>query len=53
MRLFTQPARTFGPCVVQHKFESYHWLYWVGPALGALVASGFYHLIVRLVHTLG
>ncbi|BGO90161.1 hypothetical protein NBRC10512_002554 [Rhodotorula toruloides] len=42
------PARTFGPCVVQHKFESYHWLYWVGPALGALVASGFYHLIKYL-----
>ncbi|BGP30654.1 hypothetical protein JCM10296v2_002411 [Rhodotorula toruloides] len=42
------PARTFGPCVVQHSFESYHWLYWVGPALGALVASGFYHLIKHL-----
>lgn len=22
------PARSFGPCVVQHEFSGYHWIYW-------------------------
>lgn len=39
------PARSFGPCVVLHRFESYHWIYWVGPGLGSVLAAGFYHLI--------
>lgn len=39
------PARTFGPCVVLHSFPSYHWIYWVGPGIGGVVAAGFYHLI--------
>jgi len=39
------PARSFGPAVVTHKFEKYHWIYWVGPILGALVAAGFYKFI--------
>lgn len=39
------PARTFGPCVVLHLFPGYHWIYWVGPALGSVIAAGFYHLI--------
>ncbi|MCJ1474562.1 hypothetical protein MMC13_003221 [Lambiella insularis] len=39
------PARSFGPCVALHSFGSYHWIYWVGPILGSLVASGFYKLI--------
>ncbi|RYP87424.1 hypothetical protein DL769_000520 [Monosporascus sp. CRB-8-3] len=42
------PARSFGPCVVTGKFDHYHWIYWVGPILGALVASGFYVLIKTL-----
>lgn len=38
------PARSFGPaCVVG--FTSYHWIYWLGPMLGAGVASGAYALI--------
>ena len=36
------PARTFGPCVVIHSFYHYHWIYWIGPILGSLLASGFY-----------
>ncbi|KAK4964887.1 Aquaporin-1, partial [Elasticomyces elasticus] len=36
------PARSFGPCVVLHKFPTYHWIYWLGPALGSLLAVGFY-----------
>ena len=39
------PARSFGPAVVNHFFHGYHWIYWVGPVLGAIVASGFYKFI--------
>lgn len=39
------PARTFGPAVVNHTFASYHWIYWLGPMLGAIVAAGFYKFI--------
>lgn len=42
------PARSFGPCVVVHTFENYHWIYWVGPLLGSLLASGFYKFIKML-----
>lgn len=42
------PARSFGPCVVTHEFNSYHWIYWVGPVLGALLASVFYMFIKAL-----
>ena len=42
------PARSFGPCVVLNSFHSYHWIYWIGPALGALLASGFYMFIKAL-----
>ncbi|KAI0022424.1 aquaporin-like protein [Xylariomycetidae sp. FL0641] len=42
------PARSFGPNVVLGSFESYHWIYWVGPILGALVASAFYITIKAL-----
>jgi hypothetical protein len=34
--------------VVTRSFTSYHWIYWVGPILGALVASVFYLLIKAL-----
>ena len=42
------PARSFGPCVVVHDFYSYHWIYWVGPCLGAILASVFYLFIKSL-----
>ncbi|TVY71202.1 Aquaporin-1 [Lachnellula suecica] len=42
------PARSFGPSVVSHNFHSYHWIYWVGPILGSLLASGFYKFIKML-----
>jgi hypothetical protein len=42
------PARAFGPCVVAKSFYHYHWIYWVGPILGSLLASGFYMLIKAL-----
>lgn len=39
------PARSFGPCVANKQFPHEHWIYWVGPCLGSLVASGFYWFI--------
>ena len=39
------PARSFGPCVANQKFPDDHWIYWVGPLLGAVVASGFFWFI--------
>jgi aquaporin related protein len=38
------PARTFGPCVVTHEFPGYHYIYWLGPLMGTLLATGFYKL---------
>jgi hypothetical protein len=38
------PARSFGPAVCVG-FTSYHWIYWVGPLLGAFLASGAYALV--------
>lgn len=36
------PARSFGPAVANRSFEGYHWIYWLGPCLGAAVAGGYY-----------
>ncbi|KAF4461828.1 aquaporin [Fusarium albosuccineum] len=37
------PARSFGPAVVT-SFVGYHWIYWVGPCLGSLLAFACYKL---------
>lgn len=62
------PARSFGPCVVDGSFDGYHWvshlieprplasclaadrsqIYWLGPLLGALLASAVYKFIKAL-----
>ncbi|KAJ9642619.1 Aquaporin-1 [Knufia peltigerae] len=39
------PARAFGPDVVTHSFPGYHWIYWVGPLLGSMVAAAFFYLL--------
>jgi aquaporin related protein len=39
------PARSFGPCAASANFPEYHWIYWLGPMMGAIIAAGFYHLI--------
>ncbi|KAH6661333.1 aquaporin-like protein, partial [Truncatella angustata] len=33
------PARSFGPAVVSGAWPSHHWIYWIGPILGSLLAS--------------
>lgn len=42
------PARSFGPCVVVHEYSSYHWIYWIGPLTGSLIAAILYKLIKSL-----
>jgi len=39
------PARSFGPCVVTGIWDREHWIYWVGPGAGAVLAVGFYRFI--------
>jgi aquaporin related protein len=42
------PARSFGPDVVTGKFDNTHWVYWIGPFLGAVLAVLFYRFIKML-----
>ncbi|KAI9151323.1 Aquaporin-1 [Paramyrothecium foliicola] len=37
------PARSFGPAVVT-SFVSYHWIYWIGPLTGSVLAFVVYKL---------
>ncbi|KAI0393859.1 aquaporin-like protein [Xylariaceae sp. FL0594] len=43
------PARSFGCAVAAEKFPGYHWIYWLGPALGAAMAAGYFKF-VKLCH---
>ncbi|PSR80961.1 aquaporin-like protein, partial [Coniella lustricola] len=38
------PARSFGPAVI-NGFPHYHWIYWIAPILGALLAAALYKLV--------
>ncbi|KAH7109705.1 aquaporin-like protein [Dactylonectria macrodidyma] len=39
------PARSFGCAVAGTSFPRYHWIYWAGPALSALLAAVYYRLV--------
>ena len=39
------PARSFGPALVSGRFPKEHWIYWAGPAAGAVLAAGLYKLL--------
>ncbi|ESZ94615.1 hypothetical protein SBOR_5026 [Sclerotinia borealis F-4128] len=39
------PARSFGPSAIVWNFPREHWIYWVGPILGAGLAVLFFRLI--------
>ncbi|KAF2246414.1 aquaporin-like protein [Trematosphaeria pertusa] len=39
------PTRSFGPAVAGRSFPVYHWIYWVGPCLGAVVAAGYFRFV--------
>ena len=40
------PARSFGPALMTWEFN-YHWIYWIAPVAGGLIASGVY----KILHT--
>ncbi|KAJ4389025.1 hypothetical protein N0V93_006487 [Gnomoniopsis smithogilvyi] len=39
------PARSFGCAVAGRSFPRYHWIYWLGPALGASLAAIYYRFV--------
>ncbi|KAK2731965.1 hypothetical protein FQN55_004293 [Onygenales sp. PD_40] len=42
------PARSLGVDVINRSFPGYHWIYWIGPGLGSLLATGMYYLLKML-----
>ncbi|KAL0959898.1 hypothetical protein HGRIS_011565 [Hohenbuehelia grisea] len=40
-------ARSFGPAVVSGFPDPHHWVYWVGPFLGSLLAALLYSLLIH------
>jgi len=42
------PARSLAPCIVNKSFPTYHWIYWVGPTAGVILAVLVYKLVKAL-----
>jgi aquaporin related protein len=42
------PARSLAPCIVNRSFTSYHWIYWVGPIAGTVLAVLLFKLVKAL-----
>ncbi|XDB50173.1 PREDICTED: aquaporin-5 isoform X3 [Capra hircus] len=40
------PARSFGPAVIMSRFSSAHWVFWVGPIVGAATAAIIYFYLL-------
>ncbi|KGL73144.1 Aquaporin-5, partial [Tinamus guttatus] len=40
------PARSFGPAVIMRRFSPAHWVFWVGPILGACLAALLYFYVL-------
>ncbi|KAM4705979.1 aquaporin-4 [Rhinophrynus dorsalis] len=38
------PARSLGPAVIMNKWDG-HWVYWIGPVLGAVIAGALYEYV--------
>lgn len=45
------PARSLGPSAVAGSFPGYHWIYYVGPYIGSLIATTFYWLLKSFDYT--
>lgn len=43
------PARSFGPNVIMGSFPNYHWIYWLGPIMGAGI-SAILHYLLKFLH---
>ncbi|CZT02238.1 related to aquaporin [Rhynchosporium graminicola] len=42
------PIRSLAPCMVSHSFTSYHWIHWIGPISGVILAVLIYKLVKAL-----
>ncbi|EHN01334.1 Aqy1p [Saccharomyces cerevisiae x Saccharomyces kudriavzevii VIN7] len=45
------PARSLGAAVAARYFPTYHWIYWIGPLLGAFLAWCIWQLLQILDYT--